>query len=73
MFHILVQQHSLRHLFLGDNKFDVTTLPAIVPTMTKIEKLNISDLGYTGVLLLDIQTAVFCLLHSDLISSFSYM
>ena len=47
MFHTLVQQHSLRELALGGNKFDVTTLPAIVPTMTEIEELDISNLGYT--------------------------
>jgi hypothetical protein len=49
MFHTLVQQHPLRSLLLGGNKFDVTTLPAIVPTMTKIGMLNIDGLGYTGV------------------------
>ena len=49
MFHTMAQQHSLRKLYIGDNKFDVTTLPSIVTTMTNIEELAFNGLGYTGV------------------------
>ena len=49
MFHTMAQQHSLRKLDIGGNKFDVTTLPSIVTTMANIEELAFNSLGYTGV------------------------
>jgi Leucine-rich repeat (LRR) protein len=44
----LVQEQSLRKLYLGGNKFTVDTIPEIVGTMTKLEALNLNRLGYTG-------------------------
>ena len=49
MFYTMAQQHSLRKLNAGNNKFNVTTLPSIVATMTNIEELAFHGLGYTGV------------------------
>jgi hypothetical protein len=48
MLRALVQEHSLRQLFLGDNKFTVDTIPEVVGTMTKLEALDLRGLGYTG-------------------------
>ena len=48
MLRTLVQEHSLRKLYLGSNKFTVDSIPEIVGTMTKLEVLNLSELGYTG-------------------------
>ena len=48
MLRALVQEHSLRKLHLGDNKFTVDTIPEVVGTMTKLEALHLSGLGYTG-------------------------
>ena len=48
----LVQDHSLRELYLGGNKFDVDTIPEIVGTMTNLEGLDLSELGYKGNLVL---------------------
>ena len=48
MLKTLVQDHSLRSLNLGANKFEVDTIPEIVGTMTNLEKLSLSNLGYTG-------------------------
>ena len=48
MFHDLVQNHGLRQLSLGGNKFTVTTIPPIVATMTNLEVLSIYGLGFTG-------------------------
>ena len=48
MLRALVQEHSLRKLFLGNNKFTVDTIPEVLGTMTKLEVLNLSKLGYTG-------------------------
>jgi hypothetical protein len=48
MLRALVQEHSLRKLYLGYNKFTVDTIPEVVGTMTKLEVLNLGGLGYTG-------------------------
>jgi hypothetical protein len=48
MLHALVQEHSLRKMYLGGNKFTVDTIPEIVGTMTKLVSLDLSNLGYTG-------------------------
>ena len=48
MLRALVQEHSLRKLYLGNNKFTVDTIPEVVGTMTKLEALHLSGLGYTG-------------------------
>ena len=48
MLRALVQEHSLRMLYLGYNKFTVDTIPEVVGTMTKLEALQLSGLGYTG-------------------------
>ena len=48
MLRALVQEHSLRRLFLGNNKFTVDTIPEVVGTMTKLEALDLEGLGYTG-------------------------
>ena len=48
MLRALVQEHSLRALYLCNNKFAVDTIPEIVGTMTKLEELGLSRLGYTG-------------------------
>jgi hypothetical protein len=48
MLRTLVQEHSLGRLYLGGNKFAVNTIPDIVGMMTKLEALDLSDLGYTG-------------------------
>jgi hypothetical protein len=48
MLRALVQEHSLRKLYLGDNKFTVDTIPEVVGTMTKLEALDLGGLGYTG-------------------------
>ena len=48
MLKALVQDHSLRKLFLGGNKFEVVTIPEIVGTMTNLEELGLDNLGYTG-------------------------
>ena len=48
MLRALVQEHSLRKLYFGDNKFTVDTIPEVVGTMTKLEELDLSGLGYTG-------------------------
>jgi hypothetical protein len=48
MLRTLVQEHSLRTLYLGSNEFTVDTIPEIVGTMTELEKLDLSKLGYTG-------------------------
>ena len=48
MLRALVQEHSLRRLFLGNNKFTVDTIPEVVGTMTKLEELGLGELGYTG-------------------------
>jgi hypothetical protein len=46
MLKTLVQDHSLRKLYLGNNKFEVDTIPEIVGTMTNLEELDLQ--GYTG-------------------------
>jgi hypothetical protein len=48
MLRALVQEHSLRQLHLGDNKFTVDAIPEIVGTLTKLEALHLRGLGYTG-------------------------
>jgi hypothetical protein len=48
MLRSLVQEHSLRNLNLGGNKFTVDTIPEIVGTMTKLKALGLNELGYTG-------------------------
>ena len=48
MLRALVQEHSLRKLYLGDNTFTVDTIPEVVGTMTKLEVLDLVGLGYTG-------------------------
>ena len=48
MLRALVQEHSLRKLYLSGNKFTVDIIPEIVGTMTKLEALHLSNLGYTG-------------------------
>ena len=48
MLRTLVQEHSLRTLYLGSNEFTVDTIPEIVGTMTKLEHLDLMKLGYTG-------------------------
>jgi hypothetical protein len=48
MLRALVQEHSLRNLELGRNKFTVDTIPEIVGTMTKLKVLTLNRLGYTG-------------------------
>jgi hypothetical protein len=48
MLRALVQEHSLRNLYLGENKFTVDNIPEIVGTMTKLKVLALSKLGYTG-------------------------
>jgi hypothetical protein len=48
MLRALVQEHSLRTLYLGNNESTVETIPEIVGTMTKLEQLDLSGLGYTG-------------------------
>ena len=48
MLRTLVQEHSLRQLGLGNNKFTVDTIPEVVGTMTKLKVLDLSGLGYTG-------------------------
>jgi hypothetical protein len=48
MLRALVQEHSLRNLYLGVNKFTVDTIPEVVGTMTKLEALDLRGLGYTG-------------------------
>jgi hypothetical protein len=48
MLRTLVQEHSLRRLFLDNNKFTVDTIPEVVGTMTKLEALDLGGLGYTG-------------------------
>ena len=48
MLKALVQDHSLRNLYLGGNKFEVDTIPEIVGTMTNLEELDLGYLGYTG-------------------------
>jgi hypothetical protein len=48
MLRTLVQDHSLRELYLGNSKFTVDTIPEIVGTMTKLEALHLSNLGYSG-------------------------
>jgi hypothetical protein len=48
MLRTLVQEHSLRGLYLGNNKFTVDTIPEVVGTMMKLEALDLSGLGYTG-------------------------
>jgi hypothetical protein len=48
MLRTLVQDHSLRKLYLGKNKFTVDAIPEIVGTMTKLETLHLKGLGYTG-------------------------
>ena len=55
----------MRGLFLGNNKFDVTALPAIVPTMTKIKWLDFHNLGYTGVCYLTCRGG--CVLFSQIL------
>jgi hypothetical protein len=35
-------------VYLGKNKFEVTTIPGILGTMTELTALDISGLGYTG-------------------------
>ena len=44
----LVQNYALREIYLGPNKFSVTTIPSIVTTMTNLESLGLPILGYTG-------------------------
>ena len=48
MLRALVQEHSLRRLFLGNNKFTVDTIPEVVGTMTELEALDLNGLGYAG-------------------------
>jgi hypothetical protein len=48
MLRALVQEHSLRKLYLGRNKFTVDTIPEIVGTLTKLKELDLEKLGYTG-------------------------
>ena len=48
MLRALVQEHSLRRLYLSNNKFTVDTIPEVVGTMTKLEVLDLEGLGYTG-------------------------
>ena len=47
MFHGLVQKQSLRKLYLGGNKFTVTTIPAIVSTMENLVELSLSGLVWS--------------------------
>ena len=37
MLRALVQEHSLRKLYLSNNKFTVDTIPEIVGTLTKLK------------------------------------
>jgi hypothetical protein len=47
--HDLVQDHLLREIRLGNNKFtDVSTIPVIVSNLHKVEVLTLHGLGYTG-------------------------
>jgi hypothetical protein len=48
MLRALVQEHSLRKLYLGANKFTVDAIPEVVGTMKELEALALSGLGYTG-------------------------
>jgi hypothetical protein len=41
MLRALVQEHSLRKLQLGYNKFTVDTIPEVVGTMTKLKVLDL--------------------------------
>jgi len=45
----LVQDHALRKISLGNNKFDsVGEIPPLVSEMNKLEELNLHTLGFTG-------------------------
>ena len=45
----LVQDHALRKISLGNNKFDsVGEIPPLVSEMNKLEELMLHSLGFTG-------------------------
>ena len=45
----LVQDHALRKINLGNNKFDsVGEIPPLVSEMNKLEELVLHSLGFTG-------------------------
>jgi hypothetical protein len=44
----MVQQRALRRIYLSNNRFQVQQLPAILSSMTNLEGLALSTLGFTG-------------------------
>jgi hypothetical protein len=60
----LVQDHALRKISLGNNKFDsVGEIPPLVSEMNKLEELNLHTLGFTGRVILyfvhyDVHTSI---------------
>ena len=68
----LVQDHALRKINLGNNKFDsVGEIPPLVSEMNKLEELNLHTLGFTGRVILyfvhyDVHTSIHSLQNSTL-------